>query len=84
MLLSECISRSCSVKTGKSLYSFEIRSCVGCTKMATDDIGFKVEKLTAHSYHHWKFQTKMCLIGKDLWEIVTGTEALPTDASAEV
>ena len=52
--------------------------------MATDDIGFKVEKLTADNYHHWKFQMKMCLIGKDLWEIVTGTETLPAEASAEV
>jgi len=40
--------------------------------MATDDVGFKVEKLTGDNYHHWKFQMKMCLIGKDLWEIVTG------------
>ena len=45
--------------------------------MDTDDIGFKVEKLNGGNYHHWKFQMKMCLIGKDLWEIVTivtGTE----------
>ena len=52
--------------------------------MATDDIGFKVEKLTADNYHHWKFQMKMCLLGKDLWEIVTGTETLPAEASPEV
>ena len=51
--------------------------------MATDDVGFKVEKLTGDNYHHWKFQMKMCLIGKDLWEIVTGAETLPADASAE-
>ena len=53
------------------------------TTMATDDVGFKVEKLTGDNYHHWKFQMKMCLIGKDVWEIVTGAETLPADASAE-
>ena len=51
--------------------------------MATDDIGFKVEKLTGANYYRRKFQMKMCLIGKDLWEIVTGAETLPADASAE-
>ena len=48
-----------------------------------EDIGFKIEKLTAENYHNWKFQMKMYLIGKDLWEIVTGTEVLDEDASAE-
>ena len=52
--------------------------------MATDDVGFKVEKLTLDNYHHWKFQMKMCLIGKDLWEIITGAETLPVDAAADV
>ena len=52
--------------------------------MATDDVGFKVEKLTGDNYHHWKFQMKMCLIGKDLWEIVTGADTLPVDAAADV
>jgi len=46
--------------------------------MATgiEDSGFKVDKLTGNNYHTWKFQMKMCLIGKDLWGIVTGDETL--------
>ena len=44
--------------------------------MAAEDISFKVEKLTGEKYHSWNFQMKMCLIGKDRWEIVAGTEQL--------
>ena len=47
------------------------------------DVDFKIEKLTGENYHNWKFQMKMCLIGKDLWEIVTGTEVLAEGASAQ-
>ena len=49
--------------------------------MATEDISFRVKKLTGDSYHSWKFQMKMCLIGKDLWEIVTGTDQLAEGAT---
>ena len=49
--------------------------------MATEDISFKVEKLTGDNYHSWKFQMQMCLIGKDLWEIVTGTDQLAEGAT---
>ena len=49
--------------------------------MAADEVGFRVEKLTGDNYHSWKFQMKMCLIGKDLWEIVTGTEVLEEEAT---
>eukprot|EP00795_Rhopilema_esculentum_P012376 gene12376-3032_t len=51
--------------------------------MATgiEESGFKVEKLTGDNYHSWKFQMKMCLIGKDLWGIVTGDETLAPTAS---
>ena len=45
------------------------------------DIGFKLEKLTGENYHSWKFQMKMYLIGKDLWEIVTGTEEIDENAT---
>ena len=50
--------------------------------MATsiEDGGFKVEKLTGKNYYAGKFQMKMALIGKDLWEIVTGDEILNEDA----
>ena len=40
-----------------------------------------MEKLTADNYGDWKFQMQMLLIGKDLWEIVEGTEVLPDDAN---
>eukprot|EP00794_Sanderia_malayensis_P004480 gene4480-biopygen3647 len=52
--------------------------------MASDEIaGLKVEKLNGDNYHNWKFQIKMHLMAKDVWEIVTGDETLPEDASAE-
>ena len=44
---------------------------------------FKVDKLTSNNYHHWKFNVKMYLIGKDLWEIVSGEEVLAEEASEE-
>ena len=51
--------------------------------MATaEDMGFKVGKLSGENYHSWKFQMKMYLIGKDLWEIVSGTETLSAEATA--
>ena len=40
-----------------------------------EDSTFKVEKMTAENYHAWKFNMKMYLIGTDLWEIVSGTNA---------
>ena len=51
--------------------------------MATgiEDSGFKADKLTGNNYHTWKFQMKMCLIGKDLWGIVTGGETLNPGAT---
>ena len=49
--------------------------------MATDDHGLKVEKLNGASFHSWKFQMKMFLIGKALWEITK--EILEENASAE-
>ena len=44
---------------------------------------FKFEKLTAENYHTWKFNMKMFLIGKDLWDIVNGADVLEEDATAE-
>ena len=51
--------------------------------MASAGDSFKIEKLTVENYHSWKFNIKMSLIGKDLWEIVQGTETLAEDDSAE-
>ena len=42
-----------------------------------------VNKLTSENYHSWKFQVKLLLLGKDLWDIVTGKEVLKTDPTEE-
>ena len=53
--------------------------------MATEESGgFKTEKLTTENYHSWKFNMKMYLIAKDLWEIVQGKEANDENATPEV
>ena len=49
--------------------------------MATDE--FKFEKLAAENYYTWRFNIKMYLIGKDLWNIVTGAETLSEEATAD-
>ena len=49
--------------------------------MSSTEESFRPEKLTADNYTNWKFQMQMLLIGKDLWEIVEGTEVLPDDAN---
>ena len=51
--------------------------------MVQDTSSFKVEKLNSDNYHSWKFNIKMFLIGKDLWDIVDGSEVLENDADAE-
>ena len=38
--------------------------------------GIKLAKLSNDNYYHWKFNMRMFLIGKDLWDIVQGTETL--------
>ena len=43
----------------------------------------KVEKLTGDNYHSRKFQIKVLLSAKDLWEIVTGAKTLNGSATAE-
>ena len=39
------------------------------------------DKLNVDNYHAWEFSMRMFLIGKNLWEIVQGTETLPNDAN---
>ena len=39
------------------------------------------DKLNMDNYHAWEFSMRMFLIGKNLWEIVQGTETLPNDAN---
>ena len=37
---------------------------------------YKPDKLNGDNFHSWKFNMKMFLIGKDLWDIVSGDEIL--------
>ena len=39
------------------------------------------DKLNVDNYHAWEFSMRMYLIGKNLWEIVHGTETLANDAN---
>ena len=41
---------------------------------SNEETMFGVEKLTSDNYHNWKFDMKMVLVGRDLWDIVTGDE----------
>ena len=51
--------------------------------MATgDETSFKVDKLTSENYHSWKFNMKMYLMGKDLWDMTQGTETVAEEALA--
>ena len=43
-----------------------------------------VEKLTASTYGHWKFEMKVYLVSRDLWDIVEGTEKLKDNATEKV
>ena len=46
--------------------------------MSTGTAGeIKIEKLNRDNYHTWKFNMKMQLILKDLWDFVQGAEVLP-------
>ena len=49
--------------------------------MVTEDVTFKIEKVTVYNYHSWKFNMKMYLISEDLWDIITGTEVMDNDLS---
>jgi hypothetical protein len=52
--------------------------------IASEETSYKVEKLNVDNYYSWKFNLKMYLVGRDLWEIVDGTEMLenvPDEAS---
>ena len=40
-----------------------------------------IEVLNGENYYAWKFDMKMLLVGKDVWDIVTGEEVLDADAS---
>ena len=50
---------------------------------STKEINYRVEKLTRENYHTWKFDMKMLLLDKDLWDVVTGDETLAPGASAD-
>ena len=38
-------------------------------------------KLNRKNYHAWNFSMKMMLIGRDLWDLVEGSEVLPERAT---
>ena len=51
-------------------------------KMASgEDNNFRIQKLTGENYYNWKFDIKMLLMGKDIWDIVTGDEVLDENAT---
>ena len=43
-----------------------------------------IEVLNGENYYAWKFDMKMLLVGKDVWDIVTGEEVLDADATIKV
>ena len=47
----------------------------------SDEVKFK--KLTGENWNTWKFNMKMLLMGKDIWDIVTGDDILPEEANEE-
>ena len=50
--------------------------------MASSDHQTQIQKLSgSEEYFNWKFDMEMLLIGKDLWDIVQGTEVLADDAT---
>ena len=48
-----------------------------------EETSYKVEKLTAGNYVAWKFSMNMYLLGKELWDIVEGSETLAEHADAD-
>ena len=48
---------------------------------SSEEINFRVQKLNSDNYHDWKFDMQMLLMAKDVWEIVSGEETLPDEAT---
>ena len=40
-------------------------------------------KLDGDNYHSWKFNIRMYLMGKDIWDVVDGTDSLAPNADAD-
>ena len=53
--------------------------------MAVAEEKWQIDKLSTNNYNlaTWKFQIKYCLMAKNLWEIVDGTETLADGASQQ-
>ena len=49
--------------------------------ISIEELSGRMEKLTTENYNSWKFNMKMSLVGRDLWEIVEGSEVLKPNAS---
>ena len=48
---------------------------------SAEDNNSRVQKLTGENYYDWKFDMSMLLIGKGVWDIVTGDEVLDEGAT---
>ncbi len=48
-----------------------------------EQIKINIEKLNEKNFYTWKYNLKMHLVGKDLWEIVSGDEELSLNANAD-
>ena len=44
----------------------------------------RIEKLSRDNFFNWKFDMEMVLVGKDLWDIVSGEEVLEDGAAENV
>jgi len=51
--------------------------------MAVAEEKWQIDKLSKNNWATWKFQIKYCLMAKNLWEIVDGTETLADGASQQ-
>ena len=49
--------------------------------VSMEELSGGIDKLTTENYNQWKFNMKMALVGRDLFEIVEGSEVLGADAS---
>ena len=45
---------------------------------------YHIKKLSRENFFDWKFDMEMVLVGKDLWDIVTGEEVLDEGAPENV
>ena len=49
--------------------------------LAEDFGNMSLRKLDGDNYHNWKFNMRMYLMGKDIWDVVDGTDSIADDAN---